>query len=180
MNDDAKFPDELTDFLFEYAEEVTLAFPGADAVPLNLSLSYFESIVYLQYRVSVLLPYFQISRDIVSEVDEAVRVRLHQEFVNAQTTALEREIDRGGSQYSRITHSAFSEAWYHELFDVFAARMTRALNPRRRYIWNIGQVHDGEPAFSHDESIEYVHRAEIHHVVPFQRLVINFFNYQME
>ncbi|MFP4643453.1 MAG: hypothetical protein ACLFM0_03785 [Spirochaetales bacterium] len=180
MSDDQKFPDELTAFLFEYAEEVTLAFPGGDAVPLNLSLAYFESIVYLQYRVSVLLPYFQISRDIVSEVNEAVRVRLHQEFVNARTTVLEQEIDRSTSEYRRINHAAFSEAWYHELFDVFAARVTRALHEKRRYIWNIGRVHDGELPFSHDESIEYVHRAEIHHVVPFQRLVINFFNYQME
>ncbi len=180
MNDEAQFPDELTDFLFEYAEEVTLAFPGTDAVPLNLSLAYFESIVYLQYRVSVLLPYFQISPDTVAEVNEGVRVRLHQEFVNAQTSVLEQEIDRGGSEYRHIDHAAFSEAWYHRLFDVYAARMRRALNPKRRYIWNIGRVHDGEPPFSHEESIEYVHRAEIHHVVPFQRLVINFFNYQME
>ncbi len=182
MSDQARFPDELTAFLFEYAEEVALSFPEANAIPVNLSIAYFESIVYLTARVRVLLPYFQISETLVSDVRLSVRERLTEEFRNADPELLGYHTDLATDEYDRICrrNAPFSEQWYHQLFEVFRRRMCDSLSTSRRYIWNLEIDPDRTEENDDEQLLEFVHRAEIHQVVPFQRLVINFFNYQME
>ena len=184
MSEQARFPDELTDFLFEYAEEVTLSFPESTAIPVNLSIAYFESIVYLTARVRVLLPYFQISETLVSEVRVSVRERLIEEFRTVDADLIGDHADIATEEYDRIGRrtAPFSEQWYHQLFEVFRRRMCAAFEASRRYIWNLEIAADesGETDDDEEELLEFVHRAEIDQVVPFQRLVINFFNYQME
>lgn len=180
MSEQAKFSQELTDFLFESSEEVTLSFVGAESIPLNLSIPYFESIVYLRARISVLLPYFQISSDLVSEVDNSVYARLQQEFRTVDSDVLSFHYMLSSESYQNLETPPFSEEWYHQVFDLFAGKMATAMSRSKMYIWNLDRPVETEPDISDDDALDYVHRAEIHHVVPFQRLVINFFNYQME
>ncbi|MFW5994658.1 MAG: hypothetical protein ACOCRN_00970 [Spirochaetia bacterium] len=180
MSEQAKFSQELTDFLFESAEEVTMSFAGAESIPMNLSIPYFESVVYLRARIRVLLPYFQISSDLVSEVDSSVHSRLQQEFRTVSQDVLSFHYMLSSEAYENLDQTPFTEAWYHQVFDLFAGKMAAAMRRSKMYIWNLDRPDESEPDMSDEDALEYVHRAEIHHVVPFQRLVINFFNYQTE
>lgn len=181
MSEQARFPEELTDFLFDYADEITRSFPHAEAIPMNLSIPYFESVMYLRARIRVLLPYFQISEALVDEVGNSVSERLLKEFQTADNNMVTRYEVSTQEEYRSIEHAPFGEKWYFEIFELFRQRMVTALNPARRYVWNLDRPADpNQSTLGDDESLECVHRVEINHVVPFQRLVINFFNYQME
>ncbi len=182
MNHQEDFAESFGGFLCDYAEQVIQEFDGADRIPLNLSLQFFESIVFLFARTGSILPYFAVEPDTVVAMKRSVKDRLLSEFMTVDPDRLGVAFESGLASYVGIseTDSPFSESWYTRMFAMYTKRMQNANRPGKVFIWNLDRASEADPPHTHDQVLEMVHRAEIRHVVPFQRLVINFFNFEME
>lgn len=182
MEQREQFAESFGGFLFDYAEEVAAEFDGADRIPLNLSLQYFETIVFLFARTGSILPYFAVDDDIVTAMKISVKDRMLQEFGTADPDRLSIAFDSRLAEYVSLSENSapFSEGWYTGMFAMYRDAMSEAGRTGRVFIWNIDREAAAEAAVNPDMMLEMVHRAEIRHVVPFQRLVINFFNFQTE
>ncbi|TVQ24757.1 MAG: hypothetical protein EA383_10170 [Spirochaetaceae bacterium] len=176
------FAEAFGGFLFDYADEVTYEFDQADRIPLNLSLQYFETVVFLFARTGSILPYFSVDDEIVEAMKASVKGRLLSEFGTVHPDRLSEAFESRLSEYESVSDisAPFSEGWYSALFCLYRDAMIEAGQTGKVFIWNIGREVEADSSTNPDLVLEIVHRAEIRHIVPFQRLVINFFNFQTE
>jgi len=171
---------EVAELVTSYAEEATLEFPPAGRLPVNIIIAYAETILYLVGRVRALFPYFEGPEDLDDQTVSSVRELMNRDLRTGDPARLESLGRERLAEYEKTTryHEPLSEGWYGHMFVAYRDHILEAFDSERLFLWNLNRSPAGNAAIGREEALQIVHRIEVKHVVPLQRLVISFLNFQ--
>ena len=182
LDEEEKFPHELSTLLFDFAEQLFAMFPPNENQPRNLFTAYLECVLYLVARMDLLLQYLDVADDEKERVIRVILSQIEDEFGTVNPTTVTEVVSERMAQYDRLftSREAFSERWYDRVFAFYATQMDEAMDENRRFIWNITRDAEGTRLMSREDILETIRLTEVEQVVTFQRVIINFFTHPEE